>query len=76
MTVAVSGPRIGALMRDRADHRAELGLDQSLVDRFGRMPDPVINLGGLQRIQNLKQGRLVQGHRALCPSARTLAWSR
>jgi len=32
------------------------------------MPDPVINLGGLQCIQNLKQRRLVQRHRALCPS--------
>jgi hypothetical protein len=48
---------------ERTDHRGQLGLDQRLIDRLGRLPDPVINLGGLQCIQNLKQCRLVQGHR-------------
>jgi hypothetical protein len=52
-------------MRQRTDHRAELSFDQCWADRLGRLPDPVINLGGLQCIQNLKQCRLVQGHRVL-----------
>jgi hypothetical protein len=52
-------------MRQRADHRGQPGLDQRLADRLGRLPDPVIDLGGLERIQNLKQGRLVQARRAL-----------
>jgi hypothetical protein len=53
-----------------ADHRAELGLDQRLVDRLGRLPDPVINLDGFECLHHFEQGRLVQGHRVLCPSAR------
>jgi len=46
-------------MRVRADHHRQLGLDQRLVNRLGRLPDPVINLGGLQRLQDFQQGRLV-----------------
>jgi hypothetical protein len=40
-------------------HRRQLGFDQRLVDRLGCRPDPVINLGGFQCLQHLKQGRLV-----------------
>ena len=50
-------------MRERADHRGQLGLDQRLINRFGRLPDPVVNLGGLECLQDFKQCRLVQGHR-------------
>jgi hypothetical protein len=39
-----------------------------------RLPDPVINLGGLQCIQYFQQCRLVQGYRALFPSAKPFAW--
>ena len=61
-----------ALVRQGTNDRAELGLDQGLIDRLGRLADPVIDLGGLQCIQDFQQGRLVQGHRVLCPSARTI----
>jgi hypothetical protein len=50
-------------VRERANHRGQLGLDQGLVDRLGCLPDPVIDLGGLECIQDFQQGRLVQGHR-------------
>jgi hypothetical protein len=52
-------------MRDGADDGAELRLDQRLVDRLGRLPDPVIDLRGLQRIKYFQQCRLVLGHRVL-----------
>jgi len=61
----VGGPAARALVRQGTNDGAELGLDQGLVDRLGRLPDPVIDLGGLECIQNLKQCRLVQGHRVL-----------
>jgi hypothetical protein len=43
----------------------ELGLDQGLIDRLGRLADPVFNLGGLECLQDFQQCRLVQGHRVL-----------
>ena len=54
-------------MLERPDHRTELGLDQRLIGSFGRLANPVVNLGGLECLQDFKQGRLVQGHRVLCP---------
>jgi hypothetical protein len=70
--VALSSAGLGALMRAGTDHRGELGLDQGLVDRGGRRPDAVVDIGGLQCLQHLEQGSLLQGHRVLCPSARTI----
>ena len=64
---------LGALARCSADRRGQLGLDQCLIDRFGCLPHSIADLGDLQRLQHLEQGRLVQGHRVSCPSART--WS-
>ena len=64
--VSVRSPRPGT------DHRGELGLDQGLVDRFGRLAHPVTDLGDRECPRHLEQGRLVQGHRVSCPSARTL----
>jgi hypothetical protein len=46
-----------------ADHRGELGVDQGLVQRLGRATDAVADVGGLERLEQLEQGRLVQGHR-------------
>src|SRR5206468_8461977 len=65
VTVAVGSAGTGPLVWQRADHRAELGLDQGLVDRFGGLPDPVIDLSGLECLQDFQQCRLVQGHRVL-----------
>jgi hypothetical protein len=36
-----------------ADHRGELGLDQGLVDRLGRLADAVIDLRDLECVQDL-----------------------
>jgi hypothetical protein len=63
--VALAGAGAGALVRDRADHRGELGFDQCWVDSPGRLPDPVITIGGLECLQDFQQCRLVQGHRVL-----------
>jgi hypothetical protein len=60
-------------MGERPYYRAELSLDQRLIDRLGCLPDPVINLGGLKYLQDFKQCRLVQAIVCLCPSARTIA---
>jgi hypothetical protein len=64
----VAGPGVSPLMRERTDHRGQLRLDQRLIDRLGRLLNPVINLSGLQYLQYLQylqQCRLVQGHRVL-----------
>ena len=37
-----------------ADHRGQLGVDQRLIDRLCRGPDPVLHPGGLHRFQHLK----------------------
>ncbi len=50
-------------MRRGADHRGELGIDQRLVQMFGRRPDPLVDIGVLQSLEQVDQGRLVQGHR-------------
>jgi len=46
VTVAVGGTGAGPPVRQRTGHRDQLGLDQRLVERLGRLPDPVIYLGG------------------------------
>jgi hypothetical protein len=46
-------------VRVRADHGRELGLDQRLVNGFCCLPDPVVDLGGFECVQELEQGRLV-----------------
>jgi hypothetical protein len=79
--VALSQPRPGAFIWLSADDRGQLRLDQRLIDRGRRRPDPIINLSSLQHLQQLKQGRLIQshrvmcpfGHRVMCPFARTTA---
>ena len=61
--VALGGAGIGALVRAGADHRGQLRLDQRLVERLGGGADAVVNLGGFECLEELEQGRLVQGHR-------------
>ncbi len=48
--VPLGGTGLGALVRGGTDHRGQLGLDQGLVDRGGRRPDSVVDIGGLQCI--------------------------
>jgi ClpP class serine protease len=59
-------------MGSGTDHLGELGLDQGLVDGLGGLADAVIDLRDLECVQDLQQCRLVKGHRALCPFARTI----
>jgi hypothetical protein len=61
--VALGGAALGALVPAGADHRGELRLDQRLIQRLGRGPDAVVDLGGFQCLEELQQGRLVKGHR-------------
>jgi hypothetical protein len=55
-----------------ADHAGELGFDEGLVDGLGGLADAVVDVCGLECVQDLQQCRLVKGHRALCPFARTI----
>jgi hypothetical protein len=50
-------------MRRGADYRGQLGFDQRLIQRLGRRSDPLIDVGNFQCLEQLEQGRLVQGHR-------------
>jgi hypothetical protein len=59
-------------MGHRSDHRGQLGLDQSLVDRRCCLLDPVFDIGALERLEHVEQGRLIQSHRVVCPFARTI----
>ena len=63
--VPLRQPRLGPLVRAGADHRSQLGFDQRLIDRAGGLSDPVVDIGRLQRLQHLEQGRLIQGHRVV-----------
>src|SRR6476619_7119586 len=72
MPVAQRQPSLGALVRRGADHRRQLRLDQRLIDRGCRLPNPVIDIRGLEHLKQVEQGRLVQSHRVMCPSARTI----
>jgi hypothetical protein len=58
---ALSGATLAAFVRRRADHRGQLRLDQRLVQRLGRGADAVIDAGNFERLDQLEQGRLVQG---------------
>jgi hypothetical protein len=73
MPIAQGRPCIGPLVWAGAGHGGQLGLDQRLIDRRRCLPDPVFDIRSLQRLEHLKQGRLVQSHRVVCPSARTIA---
>ena len=44
----------------------------NLVDRLGGLADPLVDLRGLECIQDFQPCRLVKGHRALCPFAKTI----
>src|SRR5690606_1422688 len=66
--VALDDPVRSPLERARANERGSFCVDQFLIELLGRGPDPVGHLSGLQLGQQIKQGRLVKRHRAMCPS--------
>jgi hypothetical protein len=72
VAIALRRPGVAAFVRAGADHRRQFGLDQSLVDRRCRLLDPVFDIGALECLEHIDQGRLVQSHRVTCPSARTI----
>lgn len=57
------GAGIGPLMRAGTDHRGQLRIDQRLVDRPGSRADPFLDACVLEFLEQLEQGRLIQGHR-------------
>ena len=63
VTITLPGSGVAALVGFGTDHRGQLGLDQRLVDGCRRLPDPVGQIGLLDRIQDFEQGRLRQGDR-------------
>ena len=52
--VALRGPCVGPFPGLGADRRGELGVDQGLVHRLGRDPDPFAGVTGLERVQDLQ----------------------
>jgi hypothetical protein len=72
VAVALGQPIGRPLMRGGADHSRELGLDEGLIDGLGGLANTVVDLGDRECVQDLQQCRLVKGHRALCPFARTI----
>jgi ClpP class serine protease len=73
VAVALRQPLRSALVGSGPDHGRELGLDQGLVDGLGGLTDAVIHLRDLECVQDFDECRLVKGHRALRPFARTIA---
>ena len=65
MTVAQVGAGVAAFVQGGADRVGELGFDQRLVDRLGGLTDAVTDIGDLECVQDLEQGRLIQGHRVV-----------
>src|SRR5882757_711961 len=50
-------------MRSSTDRVGELSFDQRLINRLRGLADTITNIGDLQCIKYVEQGRLVQGHR-------------
>jgi hypothetical protein len=74
--ITLRDPLRGPLVEPGPDLRGQLGLDQRLVDRCRRLPNPVLDITTLEYLEHLKQGRLVQSHRVNVLSREPLAWSR
>ncbi|AKS33831.1 hypothetical protein AFA91_20260 [Mycolicibacterium goodii] len=60
------GASVGALITARADRGGGFGLDELLqpgTDQFG---EHRADIGGLERVELGKQGRMILGHRVVC----------
>lgn len=66
--VALRGAVRGAFERGSTDERGRFRIDQLLVERLGRDPDPVGDIGEFQFPEELEEGRLVKSHRAFVSS--------
>ena len=67
------GAGLAAFVRSRADRGGGLGLHEQLQHRLPGRAHQIHTVSGAQRLRQLEQGRLVQGHR-MSPSLR-VAWS-
>ena len=63
MSVALVAAFRGTLVQGGADRIGELGLDQRLIHRLRGVADTIADIGDLECVKNVEQGRLVQGHR-------------
>jgi len=63
----VGGAVTCALKGGSADECGRFRIDQLLVERLGRGPDPIGDIGEFQLSKKFEQCRLVKSHRGLCP---------
>lgn len=61
--VAFGGAGLGALVAGGADRGGRLGVDQLLHRDADTLPDEVDALAGAEHLEQLRQGRIRQGHR-------------
>jgi hypothetical protein len=61
--VALRRAGLGALVRAGADLRGRLGVDQRLQHGVQQPAHQLAGVGAAQRLGQLEQGRLIQGHR-------------
>ena len=74
MAVAMSLSGLGSLIAARTDLLGSLGLDQRLQTGADQLGEHRPYLGGLQGIELGEQGRMIMGHRVVCPLLESL-WS-
>ncbi len=67
--VAVGHPLLGALVAAGSDPLGSFGFDQFLHHHADRLTDQIDAVTGTERIEQLGQGRLGQGHRWVSFSA-------
>jgi hypothetical protein len=65
--VADRGAGLRSFPESRADHALSLRIDQRLIHALRGDSHALIHAGGLQRLQQIQQGRLLHSHRARCP---------
>ena len=74
MPVAVSGASVGALVAAGADRLGGFSLDQRLQPGADQLGEHRSGISGLECIELGEQGRMVPGHRVVCPLLESL-WS-
>ena len=72
MAVAVGAAVFGALVAAGADRLGGLGLDQRLQPGADQLGEHRPDVGGLQGVELGEQGRMVMGHRVVCPLLESL----
>ncbi|GFG84093.1 hypothetical protein MALGJ_07690 [Mycolicibacter algericus] len=72
--VALSGPALDSLVAVGTDRIGGFGLDQRLQPGPDQLGKHRPGVSGLERIELSEQGRMVVGHRVVCPLLESL-WS-